>query len=63
MTPSENSQQVADEFFEKLNELAGNHAIALVGVAMSLEVVEARAADVNITDKSMHLIGYGDPNF
>jgi hypothetical protein len=62
MNPTKDSQRVADEFFDKLNELAGNHAIALVGVAMSLDVIEARAADVNVTDESMNLVGYGDPN-
>jgi len=55
------AKKVADEFFAVLNDLAGNHAMALAGVAVTLERLEAAPIEDRGKD-SMNLVGYDDPN-
>ena len=54
------AKKVADEFFAALNDLAGNHAMAVAGVAVTLERLEA--VPVKPGEASMNLVGYDDPN-
>jgi hypothetical protein len=61
--PDQVTEFVARELFDVLNELAGNHAVALAGVATLLERLQERTESLdNITPDSMNLVGYGDPN-
>ena len=54
---------IAQSFSAVLNELAGNHAMALAGVATLLDDLHEKTQSVeNITAASMNLVGYGDPN-
>lgn len=55
------AQKIAEEFFEVLNDLAGNHAMAVAGVAVTLERLEAVPVK-NRAPHSMNLVGYDDPN-
>jgi hypothetical protein len=52
---------VCQAFVEFLNDIAGNHAMALAGVAITLQSVSAVELK-NQTADSMNLVGYGDPN-
>lgn len=50
-----------EEFVDFLNDIAGNHAMALAGVAITMQSVSSVKLE-NETEDSMNLVGYGDPN-
>jgi hypothetical protein len=59
--PEDAAQAAAVEFIDMLNDLAGNHAMALSGVAITLQSVSAVKLKKQSPD-SMNFVGYTDPN-
>jgi hypothetical protein len=57
--PRDAAQATAIEFIDMLNELAGNHAMALAGVAITQQSLSAVKLKKQ-TDQSMNLVGYTD---
>lgn len=57
--PEDAASAAAIEFIEMLNDLAGNHAMALSGIAITQQSLSAVKLK-NQTDESMNLVGYTD---